>query len=118
MICSIAGVSAYSIPTDAFRGDRMGMYLVSVLLVAQMTGSDWECQKMIDEYRSLSEQVRPTQRSRIDQVTGNWQQEHSQLAAQAGQALGNALGALGGVPSPQQRLKQLDQSIRQDCVSQ
>ena len=100
----------------------MGMYLVSVLLVAQMTGSDWECQKMIDEYRSLSEQVRPQteaeKRASTNQVTGNWQQAHSQLAAQAGQSFGDALAALGGVPSPQQRLKQLDQSIRQDCVSQ
>ena len=117
MICSIAGVSAYSIPTDAFRGDRMGMYLVSVLLVAQMTGSDWECQKMIDEYRSLSEQVRPTQRS-VDDASGDLATSTARLGASAGQAFGNAIGALGGVPSPQQRLRQLDQSIRQDCVSQ
>ena len=100
----------------------MGLYLAGLLLVAQMSADDWECQKMIDEYRSLSAQIRSqNQQPNINAAPTTLSESMARLGAQSGQAFGKVLGnagsALSGVPSPEERLRQLDQSIRQDCIN-
>ena len=91
-------------------------------MVAQMSADDWECQKMIDEYRSLSAQIRSqNQQPNINAAPTTLFESTARLGAQSGQAFGKVLGnagrALEGVPSAEERLMQLDQSIRQDCVN-
>ena len=101
----------------------MGLYLAGLLLVAQMSADDWECQKMIDEYRSLSAQITSqNQQPNISaappsSLLGMAYQSGAQTGNALGKVLGNAGSALSGVPSAEERLRQLDQSIRQDCVN-
>ena len=117
----------------------MASILVSVILVAQMSRDEWACQNLLNEYRTLSDQVRLKQMQfnasalnpeDVQQAIQAEQQQSireapttlfgstAQLAATAGQGLGNALGGLGGFSDPRLQRAYALQGARKEVWEQ
>jgi len=90
--------------------------LSSLSANAQMTQQQWECQQMMDEYRSLKSQehYQNSDRAFADCMAQQGPGRGAVCAAQqSGQSFGRAIGgALGG----SSRLQQLEVAIRANCL--
>ena len=93
--------------------------LHSFTVAAQMTAQQWECQKMMNEYNYLNQQVqRENSTSAYEECIRREGPGRAAVctAAQSGAYFGNIARGLSG-NDPSARLQQLDQAIRSYCLS-